>query len=413
MIQVAIIGTGGIANAHIQAYLQFPQRCKIVALVDIVPEKAERMKEQYRLAEAQVYSSHREVLDRKDIDLADVCTPPFVHASISIDCLRAGMNVVCEKPMAASLEECDAMLRARDESGKKLSIIAQNRFRQPIRNLKALLDSGIAGEVRSAQVDSFWWRGHCYYDLWWRGTWEKEGGGCTLNHAVHHIDMLLWMMGLPESVTSVLSNVAHDNAQVEDLSMSILRYPRSLAQLTASVIHHGEEQRLVFQCERAKIAAPFECFASVSMPNGFPERDEALEKQIEAFSASQPQIKWEGHAGQLENILSALENDAPLAITGEDGRRTIELICAVYKSGSEGKTVLLPLKADDPFYTVGGIMKHAPHFYEKTTSAASLDGVITLGSTYRSKEAVEKKSFSRQNESSSQTHTNSVVTQEE
>lgn len=413
MIQVAIIGTGGIANAHIQAYLQFPQRCKIVALVDIVPEKAERMKEQYRLTEAQVYSSHREVLDRKDIDLADVCTPPFVHASISIDCLRAGMNVVCEKPMAASLEECDAMLRARDESGKKLSIIAQNRFRQPIRNLKALLDSGIAGEVRSAQVDSFWWRGHCYYDLWWRGTWEKEGGGCTLNHAVHHIDMLLWMMGMPESVTSVLSNVAHDNAQVEDLSMSILRYPHSLAQLTASVVHHGEEQRLVFQCEKAKIAAPFECFASVSMPNGFPERDEALEKQIEAFAASQPQIKWEGHAGQLENILSALENDAPLAITGEDGRRTIEMICAVYKSGSEGKTVLLPLKADDPFYTVGGIMKHAPHFYEKTTSAASLDGVITLGSTYRSKEAAEKKSFSRQNESSSQTHTSSVVTQEE
>lgn len=97
------------------------------------------MKEQYRLAEAQVYSDHRQILDRQDIDLADVCTPPFVHASISIDCLRAGMNVVCEKPMAASLEECDAMLRARDESGKKLSIIAQNRFRQPIANLKALL----------------------------------------------------------------------------------------------------------------------------------------------------------------------------------------------------------------------------------------------------------------------------------
>ena len=103
MIQVAIIGTGGIANAHIQAYLNFPERCKIVALVDIVPEKAERMKEQYALVDAQVYSSHQELLKRQDIDLADVCTPPFVHASISIDCLRSGMNVVCEKPMAASL----------------------------------------------------------------------------------------------------------------------------------------------------------------------------------------------------------------------------------------------------------------------------------------------------------------------
>lgn len=388
MIQVAIIGTGGIAGAHIQAYLNFPERCKIVALVDIVPEKAERMKEQYALVDAQVYSSHQELLKRQNIDLADVCTPPFVHASISIDCLRSGMNVVCEKPMAASLEECDAMLRARDESGKKLSIIAQNRFRQPIANLKALLRSGIAGEVRAAQVDSFWWRGHSYYDLWWRGTWEKEGGGCTLNHAVHHIDMLLWMMGLPESVTSVLSNVSHDNAQVEDLSMSILRYPHSLAQLTASVVHHGEEQRLVFQCEKAKIAAPFECFASVSKANGFPERNEELEKQIEAFAAGQPQVKWEGHTGQLENVLTALETDSPVAITGEDGRRTIELICAIYKSGAEGKTVELPLKRSDPFYTVKGILEHAPHFYEKTTSAASLDGEITLGSTYKEKGAI-------------------------
>lgn len=390
MIRVAIIGTGGISNAHIGAYLKFKDRCRIVALVDIVPEKAEQMKQRYGLAEAQVYASHKDILGRPDIDLADVCTPPYVHASISIDCLRAGMNVVCEKPMAASLEECDAMIKARDESGKKLSVIAQNRFRQPIRDLKALLDSGIAGKILSAQVDSFWWRGHCYYDLWWRGTWKTEGGGCTLNHAVHHIDMLLWMMGLPESVTSVLANVAHDNAEVEDLSMSILRYPGALAQLTASVVHHGEEQRLVFQCEKAKIAAPFECFASTSMANGFPERNAGLERALSDFVSKQPRVQWEGHDGQLENVLTALETGAPIAIGGEDGRRTIELICAIYKSGATGRTVRLPLARDDPFYTVAGIMAHAPHFYEKTTSAASLDGEITLGSTYQEKGALAK-----------------------
>lgn len=390
MIYVAIIGTGGISNAHIVAYLKFPERCKIVALVDIVPEKAEQMKARYGLTDARVYASHKEILSREDIDLADVCTPPYVHAAISVDCLRAGMNVVCEKPMAASLEECDAMIKARDESGKKLSIIAQNRFRQPIRNLKALLDSGIAGKVRSAQVDSFWWRGHCYYDLWWRGTWKTEGGGCTLNHAVHHIDMLLWMMGLPETVTSVLGNVAHDNAEVEDLSMSILRYPGALAQLTASVVHHGEEQQLVFQCEKAKIAAPFQCFASLSKPNGFPERNEALEKEIADFTDAQPRIRWEGHDGQLENVLTALETGGPVAIGGEDGRRTIELITAVYQSGATDQTVRLPISRDDPFYTVAGMMAHMPHFYEKTTAAASLDGDITLGSTYKEKGALAK-----------------------
>ncbi len=300
MIRIAIVGTGNISHAHVQAYLRFPQRCRIVALVDIVPEKAQAMKEKYQL-DADVYDAHEKILPRTDIDLVDVCTPPYVHAQISINALRSGKNVVCEKPMAASLEECDAMIRARDESGKLLSIIAQNRFRKPIRDLKALLDSGIAGPVRHAQVDSFWWRGHCYYDLWWRGTWEKEGGGCTLNHAVHHIDMLGWMMGLPESVTSLLANTAHDNAEVEDLSVSILRYPGALAQLTASVVHHGEEQQLIFQCEKAKIAAPFSCYASVSMGNGFPTRNEALEKEIKAFTDSLPPVPYTGHDGQLEN----------------------------------------------------------------------------------------------------------------
>ena len=382
MIRVAIVGTGNISHAHVQGYLQFPERCKIVALVDIVPEKAQRMKEQYGL-DAQVYDDHQKILGLDDIDLVDVCTPPYVHASISINSLRSGKNVVCEKPMAASLEECDAMLRARDESGKKLSIIAQNRFRQPIADLKALLDSGLAGPVRSVQVDSFWWRGHCYYDLWWRGTWEKEGGGCTLNHAVHHIDMLCWMMGLPQKITSVMANVSHDNAEVEDLSASILQYPGALGQLTASVVHHAEEQQLVFQCEKAKIAAPYACYASTSMGNGFPTRNEELEKEIADYVAALPRVRYEGHTGQLENILTALEKDTGVAITGEEGRRTIELITSVYKSGTLGQTVELPLKKDDPFYTVEGIMASVPHFYEKTTSAADLAGEITLGSSYK------------------------------
>lgn len=389
-IQVAIIGTGNISHAHIQAYLKFPERVRIAALVDIIPGKAQRVKEQYGL-DCDVYLDHHDVLGRKDIRLMDVCTPPYVHAPISIDGMRAGMNVVCEKPMAPSLMECDEMLKVRDESGVKLSIIAQNRFRKPIRDLKALLQSGIAGPVRHATVNSSWWRGHCYYDLWWRGTWEKEGGGCTLNHAVHHIDMLGWMMGLPGRVTAILANTAHDNAEVEDLSISILEYPGALAELTASVVDHGEEQELVFQCEKAKLAAPFSCYASVSKPNGFPVRNEELEKRIADFADSLPDIPWEGHDGQLENILTALENNSDVAITGEDGRRTIELITAIYQSGSLHQSVTLPLSPDDPFYTVSGIMGNVPHFYEKSVSALELDGgPITLGSFDKSASKGEK-----------------------
>ena len=384
MIQVAIIGTGNISHMHIHAYQQFPERVRIAALVDIIPGKAQKVKEQYGL-DCDVYLDHHDVLTRDDINLIDVCTPPYVHAEISING-KAGKNVICEKPMAPSLKECDEMIRVRDETGVKLSIIAQNRFRKPIRDLKALLDSGIAGPVRHATIDSFWWRGHCYYDLWWRGTWEKEGGGCTLNHAVHHIDMLGWMMGLPKRVTSVLANTAHDNAEVEDLSISILEYDGALAALTASVVDHGEEQTLTFQCEKAKIAAPFSCYASVSKPNGFPTRNEELEKEISDYADQLPPIPYIGHDGQIENVLTAIEQDGTVAIGAEDGRRTIELITAIYKAGATKTAVELPMKPDDPFYTVEGIMASVPHFYEKTKSEIDLgSSEITVGSDYQKK----------------------------
>lgn len=131
------------------------------------------------------------------------------------------------------------------------------------------------------------------------------------------------------------------------------------------------------------LSAPFECYASTSLQNGFPQRNEALEAEIADYVNNLPEVKWEGHTGQLEDVLTALEEDRPVAIAGEDGRNTIELICAIYKSGSEGSSVTLPIKKDDPFYTVAGIMASVPHFYKKTNSVGSLDGDITLGSSYQ------------------------------
>lgn len=387
MIGVALVGLGNISPSHIKAYLSFPERCRIVAMVDIIPEKARKRAEEFGV-DCEILDDHRKLLGRKDIQLVDVCTPPYTHAEISINCLRDDKHVICEKPMAASLEECDAINRAAKESGMLFSPIAQNRFRDPIAGLKALLDSGIAGEVKHMNVESFWWRGHCYYDLWWRGTWEKEGGGCTLNHAVHQIDMLGWMLGLPEEVTSVMTNVSHDNAEIEDLSVSIMRYGKALATVTASVVHHGENQALQIQCADAKIAAPFDTYASVSKPNGFPDRNPELEQKIKALYDSLPKLQHQVHTGQIDNVLSCIEQgQLTPAITGEDGRRTIEIITAIYKSGSTHQTVKLPLKAEDPFYTVAGIQANVPRFYEKSASLTDLGGDehINVGSNYQGK----------------------------
>jgi predicted dehydrogenase len=381
MINVAIIGVGSIARLHIQAYLTFPARCRIAALCDIKPEKGNEKKNQPNfpgLQDVPVYDSVDKLLEasgKLSLDLASICTPPFCHAEIAIKCLNAGVNVLVEKPMAASLEECDAMLAAEEKSGKMLACVAQNRFQDPVANLKKALDSGIAGRILHAQVDSFWWRGFHYYDLWWRGKWETEGGGCTLNHAVHQIDLLIWMMGLPEKVTAVLSNTAHHNAEVEDLSAAILQYPNgALAQITSSVVHHGEGQQLIFQCEKARVSAPWKVHASIAGSNAFPlaEHDEALEKELNDLAAAQPPLPYTAHTGEIEQVLGALESGGRPAIGGKDGRSTIELITAIYKAGTLGATVKFPLAKDDPFYTVGGILKEVPHFYEKSASVAEL-----------------------------------------
>ncbi|CAM3183409.1 Gfo/Idh/MocA family oxidoreductase [Paenibacillus lupini] len=384
MLKVAIIGAGAISRAHIDAYLKFPDRCQVVAVTDIYVDKAESRISQCQLPGAKAYGDYKELLEQ-DIDLVSICTPPYTHAELAVEFLRAGKHVLVEKPMASSLEECDAMNQAAEESGKLLSIVAQNRFRTPMMKLKSVVDSGLIGPIVHSQIDSYWWRGHCYYDLWWRGTWEKEGGGCTLNHAVHHIDALLWMMGRPTELQAFMSNTSHDNAEVEDLSIAMLKFDNGgLGQITSSVVHHGEEQQLIFQGKAARISAPWKLVASSSMDNGFPTRNDVLAEEIQAYYDNLPEVAYEGHTGQIDNVLSAIERGDSLLIDGHSGRATLELILGIYKSASTGEKVRFPLHADDPFYTRKGIQDNVPHFYEKSASVENFqDRTITTGSSLK------------------------------
>jgi predicted dehydrogenase len=372
MLKVAIVGTGNIANIHAVGINEFTDRAEVVALCDIYPEKAEQFKLKFGFKNAKVFADHQEMLAAGlNIDIVHVCTPPSAHAEISINSMNAGSNVLVEKPMSPSLLECDQMLAAEKANGVVLACVAQNRFRNDNFKLKQIVDSGLAGKPLIAHIDSFWYRGRSYYDLWWRGTWEKEGGGPTLNHAVHQIDMLNWLFGdLPIEVTSMLANVAHDNSEVEDVSFSALKYKSgSVAQVTGSVCHHGEGQTVTLQCEKAKIAAPFTVVAEKVNENGgfpFPERNVELQDKLIALHNELPELKYEGHTGEIDDVYTALENGTRPLITGIDGKRTVELITAIYKSGILKQAVTLPIDPADPFYTVEGILKNAVHFYEKS-----------------------------------------------
>jgi predicted dehydrogenase len=381
MLTIGIVGTGGIARAHVDAYQRFAQECAIVALCDPAPGKAEALRAELGIDGARVYTDAAEMFATEELDLVSVATPPSTHAELSIQALEAGIDVLVEKPMAPSLEECDAMIAAAETNGRLLSVVAQNRFRDDIATLKEVLDSGLAGPVTHAQVSSAWWRGTEYYDLWWRGTWESEGGGCTLNHAIHHLDMTLWMLGSPKAVTSVLTNAAHENAEVEDLSVSVLQYDRALAEVTASVVHHGEEQAIVVQGRDARVSQPWKVVAETARPNGFPTDDGDTDRvaRIEAVAAAHRPLAHTGHAGQVGDMLDAVRERRRPAVDGEDGRRAIELVTAIYAAGIERRTIDLPLRPDDPYYRTGTLMERAPHFFEKTASVTEQAGEITVG----------------------------------
>lgn len=382
MIGVAILGAGDIANVHIEAYLRLCDRCRIVALADLFIEKAKEKREKYGL-DCDVVSDYKQLLDCTDINLVSICLPPAVHCQVSVDFLRAGKNILCEKPMAPSLAECDQMIAASVDSGTILSIVAQNRFKSDIMKTKKIIDSDVLGRLYFAQANSFWWRGDNYYDLWWRGTWEKESGGCTFIHAVHHIDLLLWLMGDVEAVTSMVDNQNHHNSEVEDVSLSIVRFKNgAVGSMLASLFHHGESQKIIIDGQNGSIEIPHKINVSRQMQNGYPEDDnkarDTLEKEFESIS----DLIYEEHCGQIENVLSAIQNKAAPLITGEDGRKTVEFISAVYQSSFTGKSVRFPMTEKDPFYTREGILNRAIRFNEKKKSVESYADIgIKVGGT--------------------------------
>jgi predicted dehydrogenase len=383
MLGTAIFGSGAIGAVHAGAYLRHNTRCEVRAVCDVFPEKAQALIDKKELKNAAAYKEMDEVLARKDIDAVSVCLPPGIHAEAVIKALKAGKHVLCEKPMAASLEECDAMIRAAEESGRFLSVMANFRFKTPFRKVKQLLSEGIAGRVLHAVVNSLWWRGASYYDLWWRGTWKSEAGGCLINHAVHHLDVLLWMLGRPDRVTSLIANTAHDNSECEDLAVAILEYPGMLAQVTASLLAHDEEQEMVFQAEKARLSIPWKTAASKALPNGFPEENTEVKTMMQSRYDALPSLVFEAHAGQTENLLKAINGEERLFVTGQDGRAALELIMAIYKSAVERKSVSLPLEPSDPFYQQETMLKAVPHFNEKKRSIDNFSSSdISLGRDY-------------------------------
>lgn len=362
---IGIIGTGSIAGAHLNAYLSEP-RSRVVAVADIDAERARQFAAKAG-DNVAAYDDYRTLLSRDDIDVVSICTPPFAHAEVAIAALQAGKHVLVEKPMAASLAEADAMIDAARQADRKLGVVFQYRWRHDWMKAKHLVSDERFGKILFGKVDCLWWRGPEYYDLWWRGTWERECGGATINHAVHHIDALLWYMGEAESVYATMDAVDHD-IEVEDFSAAIVKFRSgAVGQITSTVAAHHNLDRIEIFGSKASVALPWSVHAVQSQPNGFPLANPELKEDIEAFMAG-IQLGPQGHAGQIADFLDALESETDPLVDGVEGRRSLELVTAIYKSATTGERVQLPIGPADPFYTKEGLMANVVRFKTKTSA---------------------------------------------
>lgn len=357
-VGVGIIGAGGISREHLRAYQAWPEQCRVVAVADVVEQRARDLARQAGCD--SWYTDYRALLERRDVELVSVCTPPYLHAAITVEALQAGKHVLVEKPMAASLEECDAMIAAADGSRRLLSVVFQNRFHPDYWRMKALVDSGELGPILFGKCETVWYRGRNYYDVPWRGTWETECGGAVINHAIHAIDAFLWMMGEVSTVLAQVDTLAHD-IEVEDLGMAILRFRSgALGQVLGTVDGHRDYVALEINGERAAVALPWQVAAKCPDPHGFPLADEALVERLEAMARAVAVPPGAGHAAQVGDVLRAIRTGGRPVVDGREGRRSIEVVTAIYESAATGTAVTLPLAASDPFYTTRGLHAHVP-----------------------------------------------------
>ena len=344
-LKVGVVG-GGIGVAHIKAYKSLPDLYDLVAFCDLDPSKGEKVAAENGIT--YTTTSFEELLAR-DLDIVDITTPPSLHFPMATKALKAGRNVVLEKPFVSSLAEADALAETEKASGKRLSPIFQYRFANGIRQFLHLRARGFVGKAYAATVETHWRRTPAYYDVPWRGKWKTELGGALTGHAIHNHDMLTHLLG---PIRSVYARTATrvNKIETEDCAALALELADGTP-VTLSVTLGGETEisRLRFYFEGLTVESNHSPYNAGTAPWAFVADDAARQKAIEA-AVAEVEFLPESNAGQFFHLHRALTEGGPLPVSIADARPSIELLTAAYFSARTGTAVVLPIGRDHPFY---------------------------------------------------------------
>jgi predicted dehydrogenase len=321
---------------------------QIVAVCDPVPGKAAAFAPTHAPG-AVAFDSIEAMLAGGGVEAVCVCTPHPQHADVVVACARRGVHAIVEKPFTVTLADADRAIAACREHGTRLAVIFQRRWYPGSQRIRAAIDDGRLGRPILGEAIIEFWRGTDYYNLAaWRGRWDTEGGGVLINQAPHMIDLLQWYMGEVEEVFCYWDNLIHPYIEVEDTAVAVLRFKGGGMGLLKATNCTNPQLRFGVIITGASGAT-----ASIILNEGdtmghnvvwsLPGDEGAVERWRAEERAGSLREMPDFHALQIRDWLAAIVAGRDPAVTGEEGRKTVEVIQALYRSGRTHAPVRLPL----------------------------------------------------------------------
>ncbi len=352
-IRTAILGYGKVAHVHAQALAALPM-ADFAAVCGRDPEKARLFAARYGV---RAYTDIGEMARDAGIEAVVVCTPHPAHAEGAVQAARAGLHVLVEKPLATTLADCDAILSAARESRVVLGTVSQRRFYPSVRRVKAAIEAGKIGRPVLGLLTMLGWRDEAYYRSDpWRGSWAGEGGGVLVNQAPHQVDLLQWFMGPVEEVYGCQGNLNHPYIEVEDTAVAVIRFRGGgFASLVASNAQNPAlyGQVHVFGDNGAGVGVRTDKGAMFiagmttiteppvndlwTVPGEAGRLEEWQREDAVLFRSIDPIQHF--HERQLEDFLEAVAHGTRPLVDGEEGRKTVAIIEAIYRSSQERRPV--------------------------------------------------------------------------
>lgn len=343
-MKYALIGCGRISPNHIAAAKN--NNLDFVGLCDIDDKARNDKVIKFDLQNVHQYSNYHEMLDKEKPELVAIATESGLHATIALDCIAAGCNLIIEKPIALSLSDADAIIRAAENKRVKVCASHQNRFNKSIQKIREAVEKNRFGRMFYGTAHVRWCRDYEYYSrAKWRGTWQQDGGA-LMNQCIHNIDLLRWMMGDEiEEVVGMTDRLNHRYIEAEDFGIALVKFRNGsygIVEGTTNLYPKNLEETLYLFGEKGTVKVGGQSVNRIEewrFADSFDDPDAIKEE----FAENPPNVYGYGHNPLYADVIDAIIHDREPYVNAAAGKRALELVLAIYESASQGKSVKLPL----------------------------------------------------------------------